>query len=246
MDESMLTAGSNARRGWAPALGLAAFSLTAALVLSGCGDEDGDVAAGGSGSPVAAATLDATSPAPTAPSAPTSPAPIAPISPAPTWSPAPSASPDYPTGDPVAVADCLPGNWFPRQAQVASLMAGKDEDVITDVSGDLMLTFKPDFTTQTSFENWTYTYPGDHSTVTISTDGTDSGVYVVADDGGIDLTDTDIGSTTYARMMAEDGNATDGAVESQRSVFSEATYSCSGDKLTVSVDGRTAMFGREH
>lgn len=83
------------------------------------------------------------------------------------------------------------------------------------------------------------------ATVTIVKDGTDSGTYVVADDGGVDLTDTDLASTTDARMTIN-GNEVAQVVEPQPSVFSLATLACSGDELTASVGSQVATLYREH
>lgn len=213
-----------------------AFSITAALVLSGCGEKEEEQAASGSDGSVASATPSATASASSA---------APPATSAPSLSPAPSAVPDDPAGDPAAMAECLPGNWYPDPEEFATLMAGETENLVTDVTGSMMITFRADGSTDTYYEDWTYTFTVDSATVTIVKDGTDAGTYVVADDGAVGLTDTDIDSTTNARMTIN-GNEVAQVVDPQPSVFSLATFACSGDELTTSVGSQTATLHREH
>jgi ABC-type Na+ efflux pump permease subunit len=124
-------------------------------------------------------------------------------------------------------------------------MVGNSKNLVTDVTGSMMLTLRADGSTDTYYEDWTYTFTVSSATVTIAKDGTDSGTYVVADDGGVDLTDTDLASTTDARMTIS-GNEVAQVVEPQPSVFSLATLACSGDELTATVGSQVATLHREH
>jgi hypothetical protein len=124
-------------------------------------------------------------------------------------------------------------------------MVGDSQNLVTDVTGSMMLTLRADGSTDTYYEDWTYTFTVSSATVTIVKDGTDSGTYVVADDGGVDLTDTDLASTTDARMTIS-GNEVAQVVEPQPSVFSLATLACSGDELTATVGSQVATLHREH
>lgn len=234
-----------------------ALSLTATLVLSGCGDREDEVAS----APESSARASELANSPTASAAPAteepsgageeSPQPVetedSDAVPAPdsTVQPAPSAESDYPNGDPVAVADCLPGNWVPHREEFAKMMAGDTTKLVTGIDGDMFLSIRPDGTVNTNYENWTYTFTVDEATVTIVKDGTDEGAYTVADDGSVDITDTNIGSTTTANMDIG-GMVMDQEVEPQPSVFSLATLTCSGDELTASVGSQVAVLGREH
>ncbi len=209
-------------------IALAALSLVATLVLSGCGDKEEE--AGSASSSVTASA------APVGPSI--SPG-VAGITPTPN----PDA-PGSPT-DPVAVAACLPGNWVPHREEFAAMMAGDSTKVVTGIDGNMFLSIQPGGTVNTIYENWTYTFAVGESTVTIVKDGTDQGVYTIADDGSVDITDTSIGSTTNARMTIS-GTEVVQLVEPQPSVFSLATITCSGDEVTATVASQVAILGREN
>lgn len=218
--------------------GITALLLTSALVLSGCGDKEDEAATGVSSDPVSSTTPEATPEASVSASS-------EPNSATPGTSAAPSEEGDHPAGDPVALADCLPGNWYANSTEFAALMLGDTQNLVTDVTGSMMITFRADGSTDTHYDDWTYTFTVDTATVTIAKDGVDSGTYVVADDGGVNLTDTDIAATTEARMTIA-GNEVIEVVDPQPSVFSLATFECSGDSLTASVGSQTATLGREH
>jgi len=220
-----------------------AFSLAAALMLSGCGDKEDDQIASEPVGSAGSATPDATVPAPG--TTPATPSAAPPASSAPSADPSPSDVPSDPTGDPAALTDCLPGNWYSDPEEFAALMVGNSKNLVTDVTGSMMLTLRADGSTDTYYEDWTYTFTVSSATVTIAKDGTDSGTYVVADDGGVDLTDTDLASTTDARMTIS-GNEVAQVVEPQPSVFSLATLACSGDELTATVGSQVATLHREH
>jgi len=222
-------------------IALTLFSLTATLLLAGCGEREDEVASAPqsstraselANSPAASTTPEAEVPQVTGEATPPAEA-------------TPSAEPDYPTGDAVAIRDCLPGNWIPHREEFAQMMAGDTTKLVTGIDGNMFLSIQPDGTVNTIYENWTYTFTVNEATVTIVKDGTDEGVYTVADDGGIDITDTNIGSTTDANMTIN-GSEIASEVEPQPSVFSLATLSCSGDELTASVGSQVAVLGREH
>lgn len=211
---------------------LALFALTATLVLAGCGEKEEEISGAADGV--------STSPSPdTAVGAPSET--IAPSS-----SPTPTTGPadQEPAADSVVGADCLPGNWIPHREEFATMMAGDATKVVTGIDGNMFLSIQPDGTVNTIYENWTYTFTVDTATVTIVKDGTDEGAYTVADDGSIEITDTNIGSTTNANMTIG-GTKVAQVVEPQPSVFSLATITCSGDELTASVGSQVAVLGRE-
>ncbi|WP_430867907.1 hypothetical protein [Demequina aurantiaca] len=231
-------------------IAIAALCLTATLVLAGCGENVDDGAAGTSVSPSATPTPEATSlEAGAAPGAggdaENGPSDTPATTPEPSTAPQQGSERDYPTGDQVAIADCLPGNWIPHREEFATMMAGDTTKLVTGIDGNMFLSIQPDGTVNTTYENWTYTFTVKTATVTIVKDGIDEGEYTVADDGAIDITDTNIDSTTDARMTIN-GTEMAQVIEPQPSVFSLATISCSGDELTASVGSQSAVLGREH
>lgn len=154
-----------------------------------------------------------------------------------------AASP--PPAEPLTGAACLPGNWFVDNEHFGELMSSVSGSAVDNIHGVTMVTFRDDGTTTTHYDEWTHTITMDGATVTIVKDGSDSGTYEVAADGSMTLTDADLNTITTSEMEMG-GQVIRTEVPPQPSVFSQATFTCEGDVLTVSAEGATTLLHREH
>jgi len=196
------------------------IALAAALTLAGCDDEEDHAAGDGPGAAGTKATQDE-------PDGDTTPA------------------EDESSTAALTGAACLPGNWVVDNEEFGELMSTVSGSAVDDVSGSVMVTFREDGTTTTHYDDWKHSITVQGATVTIVRDGEDSGTYQVADDGSMSLTDTQMSSTTKARMKMG-GRTVDTVAPKTPSVFSQATFTCQGDELTVTADGGTTTLHREH
>lgn len=137
-------------------------------------------------------------------------------------------------------AACLPGKWILDNAKFAALIAAGTGGVVDDVQGLALLTLGADGSTSTRYEDWSHTITSDGATMTVVRNGTDSGTYSLAG-GSMTMTETSVASEV---VMTMNGNVM-GAASHEPSVFSQATFSCSGDTLTVTADGGTSTLHRQ-
>jgi hypothetical protein len=231
---------------------LAAFSIAATLGLAGCGGAADDVMAD-PGSPTPSATSDTDAEpedgvitsepeAVEATEGPTTNAAPA-VAPESTTPAEPFVEPDPPGSDPVAAADCLPGNWYLDNEGFASVLTLNDIPDEDAVTGVLMMTFHEDGTVETLYEDWSFTYSGSGA-ATLARDGTDHGTYAVASDGSVSLSDTSIDSTTLVTQEVEGVEQT--TEEDAMSQFSSTTFTCIGDELTPNDFVKVWALHREH
>lgn len=141
--------------------------------------------------------------------------------------------------------ECLVGNWFVDNEQFGELMTAHAGTAVDNISGSTMVTFRDDGTTTTHYDEWTHTFTQDGATVTVVKDGADSGVYNVGADGAMTMDETDLQSTTTMEFEV-DGNGVTRDAPARDGVFTNASFVCSGDELTVSADGATSVLYREH
>lgn len=142
-------------------------------------------------------------------------------------------------------ADCLPGNWYVDNESFAALMSSAAGGAVDDITGVVMLTFTADGKTQTLYEDWKHSITVDSATVTIVKNGTDFGTYSVNTDGSIALVDVEIQSDTTS-VMKMGGQTVTSTVTPEPSVFSQASFDCNGDELSVTAEGGTTILHREH
>jgi len=207
-------------------IALAAFSLTATLLLTGCGNNEADVAASGTGTPTASAAPDAIVTASGVPSVRPSEttAPSSPPPPSETTAPGETTQPSHdeqePAADSIAVADCVLGNWYLDNEGFARALTFDEIPPEDSVTGVLMMTFHDDGTVETLYENWSFTYSGS-GTGTVTRDGTDYGT--------VSLEDTVIDSTT---LITENVGGVERTMEDDSgSQFSSTTFTCSDEEL---------------
>lgn len=139
--------------------------------------------------------------------------------------------------------DCLPGDWLLDNAEFGRMMSAAAGEVVT-VEGTAVLTLGTDGKTSTAYGHWSHTLRVHDVLFVIERHGTDRGTYVVSSDGTMMLTDSTIGSTTTMRMAAA-GRETALTAEPEPSIFDRAAFTCSGDTLTFTADGATAVMHRQ-
>lgn len=206
---------------------------SALLVTAGCAAEEvpqGATAGGGSGSESADVAADADSDADSG------------------TADADADASDDSDGE-LTMRECLPGNWYVDNESFGKLIAGTGQGVVDDVTGVVMLSMHADGTSETLYEDWTHSIavdsPAGSGTMTITKNGTDYGSYEVHGDGTMSMIDTQISSETTSVMKME-GNTVTSVVTPEPSVFSQASFTCAGDELTVTADGGTTILHREH
>ncbi len=140
--------------------------------------------------------------------------------------------------------DCLPGNWLADNKVFEGFMNSVSGSVSVTTTGHVVLTLNPDGSTQTTYDHWNHNMKVNGGTSVVERHGIDKGTYSVSN-GRMTMTDTSIGSVTTMTVNAG-GQTITHAVEPEPSVFSQGTFTCSGDRLDVTVDGYTAVMHREH
>lgn len=208
---------------------LTAVALVAALFLTGC-DEDPEELAGGSAGSTHAATDDAE--------------PVASTEPAEEDSPSEAGPVEEPAPGQLTGAQCIVGNWLVDNSKFATMMSAFSHTAVDSISGSLMLTFRDDGTTTTTYDAWTHTVAVADGTGTVVKNGADSGTYAVGEDGNITVNETEI--TAVTEMQFEVNGLTTSLTEPPGAgVFTDAAFTCSDDELTVTAAGQTSVLYRE-
>lgn len=218
------------------ALGFAALSLTATMLLSGCSEKEDDQSAAAASGAAASTEPGVTAPTP-GPDSPATSEPTATLEPPPTEESPPEME--------LTGAECLPGNWFLDNAEFGALLSAAAGSTVSDLTGNVMVTFREDGTTSTAYDEWTYTVVVDGTQLTLIKNGIDHGTYQVAADGTMSMVDTDLSSVSQMKLEV-DGAPVISTVQSEPSVFGSAAFTCVGDELTVTADGATTIMHREH
>lgn len=211
-----------------------AVALAAALALAGCNANPAELAAGSVGS----------TPTTTAEAEPvTSDEPAEPVEEDLLSEPEPvdeEPAPLTPTG-----AQCLVGNWLVDNSAFEVMMSAFSGTAVDSISGSLMVTFLDDGTTTTTYDAWTHTITVADGTATVVKNGADSGTYSVGEDGEITINETETTAVTEMQIQV-DGQTMSLTEPPGPGVFTDATFTCSGDELTITAAGETSVLYREH
>lgn len=147
---------------------------------------------------------------------------------------------DEPNTADLTGAECLPGDWVFDNDSFIEMMNAYSMDTYDGIDGSAVTTFRADGTSSTHYDEWTHKLSSDGMKIAVERNGTDHGTYSVNANGTMSMTDTEVNSTTV--MTTSQGSY---SAESELSVFSEGAFVCKGDKLTIDVDGETAVMNRE-
>lgn len=145
---------------------------------------------------------------------------------------------------PLTGKDCLPGTWLVDNESFRKFMAELGGNFNIATSGDVTLTLRADGSAETSYDHWTHDVGANGGKAVVERHGVDQGTYSVAANGTMAMSDTTIGSVTKVTVTAGGQNIVQ-TVEPEPSVFSQATVTCSGDTLQITVDDFTALMYRK-
>lgn len=143
-------------------------------------------------------------------------------------------------------AACFPGNWIVNIQDIQNYMESVAGPVTIKSSGNILLTYNEDGTAQTNYDHWNNEVTVDGSTSTVERHGIDQGTYTASEDGTFTASDTSIGSVTTMTLRSGGQVITSMAIDPEPSVFETGKYTCSGDVLTMIVDGYNLTSYREH
>lgn len=137
-------------------------------------------------------------------------------------------------------AECLLGIWSLDNEEYTALLKERSRGVVDSVTGAVTLTLRTDSRTSTTYDGWTTSITTDGVNQTLVRNGADTGTYTVNGDT-LKLTAANLASVIVNRV---DGTETREASRDP-SVFTEASFACMGDDLTVRAgEGRTFEFDR--
>lgn len=109
-------------------------------------------------------------------------------------------------------------------------------DEVNSVDGEVRLTFAPDGTLSTAYQDWTISAAVEGSEVQIFRSGVDTGTYTVTAHA-IDLTETVMGSALTLKR-----GALEMPIEPIPAVYNEASYFCSAEEATIeTADGELRL-----
>lgn len=143
-------------------------------------------------------------------------------------------------------AACFPGNWIVNIEDIQNYIESAAGGATITSSGNILLTYNTDGTTQTNYDQWTNDITLDGSTSTVVRHGIDKGTYTVSDNGTFTVTDNSIGSVTKMTLRSGSQVISSMSVDPEPSVFNNGKYTCNGEVLTMIVDGYKLTSFREH
>ncbi len=111
------------------------------------------------------------------------------------------------SGDTDALPECLYGDWVASNDWFASAVAQLSGGAAHYISGDVLVTFKPDGTAETHYRKWTNEFVVEDVTITVVRDGKDTANYTVEEDGSFAMQDVKLSS-----KLTMTGHSPQGAV----------------------------------
>lgn len=206
----------------------ATLAVLMAFALSGCGDDEARVGGAGSGASDAdsdaAGVVDASESETVAEEDPVVEEPVVEV-----------------VGD----DQCLHGNWYLENESFAALLNAAG-GTGAEVTGFVVLSFSPDGQAMmTTYDHWTTVFTVDGGTATMVRNGDDIGTYAVEGDV-MTMTETDGNSVVEMTVSMGDGQPVTMTPEHETAPVSNGTFTCDAETLTVSADGGTTSFFREH
>lgn len=138
----------------------------------------------------------------------------------------------------VAPEDCLKGTWI---ADNDFFLAGMREfgTEPQSVTGDVVITYSPDGTMTTDYQNWLITFLVEGGTTTISRTGVDSGTFTATADT-VSIKDTQMGSLMLVTMSGMEMPVDPDPVN-----YVDVAYTCSATNASLTTsDGEMRMTRR--
>lgn len=217
----------------------AVMTVVMLLLLAACGDDDEPIAAGGGTvaetEPGDQSSDDAESDTTTTSTEPES-----------------TTTTTEPEPEPTGGEACLVGTWlvdndhWGEMFEAFARAEGGEGFQVIGVTGVGSTEFRADGTTETIYDEWTITAtvasaPGEMSIIRT---GVDQGTWTAEGDH-LTMVDTDVTSvvrTTMGGMELPTGGG--GSTYDASLLEGSATYECSGDRLSVTMEGATAVLNR--
>ncbi len=140
--------------------------------------------------------------------------------------------------------DCLPGDWDLDNEKTAALFQQMAGGLVDNVRGAVTLTLRADGTATTNYQNWTHTVTIEGGRSEVERHGIDHGAWSAASDGHMAMEDTEVGSITTVTVTAGGRNIRT-AITPEASIFAQGNFTCSGNDLTIAVEGTPAVLFRQ-
>lgn len=141
--------------------------------------------------------------------------------------------------------DCFPGNWLVDNTDIQKYMEAVSGGAKISTTGSVYLAYNADGTSVTNYDHWTNTITLEGATSVVERNGIDQGTYTASNDGTFTGSDTSIGSVTSMTVTGPGGQTIAMSVDPEPSVFDTGQYTCSGDVLTMVVDGYNLSLARQ-
>lgn len=133
--------------------------------------------------------------------------------------------------------DCFPGTWIADNTDIENYMESASGGASISTTGQVIITYNVDGTAVNNYNHWTSKVKLEGATSTVERHGIDKGTYTVSDNGTFTASDTSIGSVTTMNATGPGGEKFNMTVDPEPSVFDSGKYTCSGDLMTMVVDG---------
>ncbi|MDT0200382.1 hypothetical protein [Nocardioides sp. AE5] len=159
----------------------------------------------------------------------------------------PESGPEQPgTPDPVSDdGDCIVGTWALQNSTFTDALKEFGGGFEVEISGRARFVAGADGSAATEYQAWTFTARMPEGEMVLVREGTDTGRWMTRPDGTISLEETEIASRVEASITAGGMTIPIPQVEHQPGELHEGVFTCSGDTLTVSVDGVSTVMQRE-
>lgn len=141
--------------------------------------------------------------------------------------------------------ECFPGTWVADNADIQNYMEQASGGASISTTGRVVITYNPDGTTVNNYDQWSHVIKLAGATSKVERHGVDKGTYTVSANGTFAASDTSIGSVTSIHITGPEGVVIQNTVDPEPSVFTNGKYACSGDVLTMIVDGYDLKLYRE-
>lgn len=140
---------------------------------------------------------------------------------------------------------CFPGEWLVDNKNIQAYMESVSSGASVATTGRVILTYNADGTSVTNYDRWTHTMKVEGGTSVVERHGIDQGTYTATESGTFSGADTSIGSVTKMTATGAGGESIAMSVDPEPSVFNSGKYTCSGNTMTVIVDGYTLGLSRQ-
>lgn len=165
-------------------------------------------------------------------------------------SPSGGTADDADAGDDARAAltglECVVGSWLLDNGTFAELMSLEGR-VVDSITGTVRFRADADGEAVTEYADWTHVIrmTEQDAVVTLVRNGSDTGTLTEEADGTLSLLETVNDSEIVSVMEMGGKRITVPTVKNSPGALHLAVFDCSGDELTLTVDGRSTVMSRE-